>query len=70
MADKLYLKSQYDANTSPLTKYIVETSLREPQFLQKLREETGKLGRLAVMLVDPIESQFLRLLVGVSGAKR
>lgn len=65
------LKAMVHVNTDPIASYIWQNSVREPECLRKLREETeSKLGRLSRMLVDPPEAQFLRLLVGTSGAKR
>jgi len=71
MADPTHGKSYVHADTNPVTKYIWKHSLREPEFLVKIRDETlEKLGKRSIMLVDPIESQFLRFLIGASGAKR
>ena len=71
MADPTHGKSYVGVDSNPVTKYIWEHSLREPEFLVKIRDETlEKLGKRSVMLVDPIESQFLRFLIGASGAKR
>ena len=62
-------KKSYNDQGNPVTDYILENSLREPEFLLKLREETMKLPNCG-MLADPVEAQFLRLLVGAAGAKR
>ena len=69
MADKILQKS-YHGTGNPVTAYILENSLREPEFLLKLREETMTKLKESRMLVDPVEAQFLRLLVGAAGAKR
>ena len=68
MATKIHSKS-YSDTANPVMAYILENSLREPEFLLKLREETMKLPNCG-MLADPVEAQFLRLLVGAAGAKR
>ena len=71
MAEDSYGKSFLEAESNPVTKYIWENSLREPDSLRQIRDETKKsLGRASIMLVDPIESQFLRFLIGACGAKR
>ena len=49
--------------------YILETSLREPPVLARLREETAKMPR-GRMQVAPDQGQFLGLLVRLIGAKR
>lgn len=49
--------------------YILQSSLREPDALARLRQETAKLPR-AIMQVSPDQGQFLRLLVQMVGAKR
>ncbi|AXR64378.1 O-methyltransferase [Leptospira mayottensis] len=55
--------------TEKLEDYIFQNSVREPDFFQRLREETGKLAQ-ANMQISPEEGQFLRLLVQISGARR
>ncbi|TGN17045.1 SAM-dependent methyltransferase, partial [Leptospira mayottensis] len=55
--------------TEKLENYIFQNSVREPDFFQRLREETGKLAQ-ANMQISPEEGQFLRLLVQISGARR
>ena len=49
--------------------YILETSLREPEVLTRLREETARMPR-ARMQVAPDQGQFLGLLVRLIGARR
>ena len=49
--------------------YILETSLREPDILARLRSETATLPR-ARMQVSPDQGQLLGLLVQLTGAKR
>jgi len=49
--------------------YLVEHSVREPQVLRELREETAKLP-MALMQIGPDQGQFMALLVKLIGAKR
>ena len=71
MAESSYGKSFLKVGANPITDYIWEHSLREPEFLRKIRDETiSNLGQKSRMLVDPIESQFLRFLIASCGAKR
>ena len=49
--------------------YLHDVSLREPQVLARLREETAELP-LAVMQISPEQGQFMRLLTLLIGAKR
>ena len=50
--------------------YIQEHSLREPSVLKELREHTKANVPLAIMLTDPCESQFFRLLLNMLDAKK
>ena len=71
MADGTHGKSFLEVKTNPIKNYIWEQSLREPDFLRKIRDATlSNLGHDSIMLVDPIESQFLRFLIASCGAKR
>ena len=64
------MKSYFNKE-DPLMAYILDNSLREPTFLSELREETKtKTGVDIRMIVDPLEAQFLRLLLAAYGAKR
>ena len=49
--------------------YLLEVSLREPDVLRRLREETGRLEQ-AGMQISPEQGQFLALLVEIVGARR
>ncbi|MDX1624643.1 MAG: class I SAM-dependent methyltransferase [Gemmatimonadota bacterium] len=52
-----------------LREYVLEVSVREPEVLRRLREETaGREG--AAMQIAPEQGQFLRLLVKAVGAAR
>ncbi len=52
-----------------LQEYILATSLREPDILRRLREETAKLP-YAGMQIGPDQGQFMALLVELIGATR
>ena len=52
-----------------LYRYLVEHSVREPQVLRELREETTKLP-MAGMQIGPDQGQLMALLVKLMGAKR
>ena len=55
--------------TPRLQEYLLSVSLREPEVLQRLREETAKHPR-AGMQISPEQGQFMRLLIELMGAKR
>ena len=50
-------------------KYVVNTSVREPEVARRLREETQKLAN-AQMQIGPDQGQFMQLLVQLLRAKR
>ena len=52
-----------------LYQYLLSISLREPEILTKLRQETAA-HPLAMMQIDPDQGQFLALLVQLLGAKK
>ena len=52
-----------------LADYIQSISLREPDILRQLREETAKLS-MAQMQISPEQGQFMALLVQLMGAKK
>ena len=55
--------------TEALNEYIRSVSLREPEILQQLRDETADL-EMARMQISPEQGQFMALLVKVLGARR
>ncbi|WKJ92079.1 class I SAM-dependent methyltransferase [Methylomonas montana] len=55
--------------TDALYQYILSTSLREPEVLQQLREETAQHTH-SVMQIAPEQGQFMALLVELIGAKK
>jgi len=54
----------------PITKYIDANSSREPQVLKELREHTLKNVDMGIMLSDPVQCQFFRLLLNTLNAKK
>lgn len=53
--------------TNSFYQYILDNSLREPELLRQLREETYELD-VAGMQIAPEQGQFMQLLVRLSGA--
>ncbi|HXV25808.1 MAG TPA: class I SAM-dependent methyltransferase [Alphaproteobacteria bacterium] len=53
-----------------LYRYLIENSLREPDLLHRLREETARMAEVAVMQIAPEQGQFMGLLVQLMGARR
>jgi predicted O-methyltransferase YrrM len=54
--------------TEDLTAYVRSVSLREPEVLTRLREETAKLPN-AIMQISPEQGQFMGMLIRLLGAK-
>jgi predicted O-methyltransferase YrrM len=57
------------ALSDPLYEYLLRTSIREPEILRRLREETAGLEE-AGMQISPEVGQLLALLVRLMGARR
>jgi predicted O-methyltransferase YrrM len=55
--------------SEPLYNYLASVSLREPEILKRLRQETRHV-RLSGMQVSPEQGQFMALLVRLMGAKK
>jgi predicted O-methyltransferase YrrM len=55
--------------TDDLYGYMLQTSLREPEVLKRLRDETASHPR-AGMQISPEQGQFMQLLVKLLGARR
>ncbi len=55
--------------TEPLYRYLLSVSLREPEILQRLREETSR-DAMAEMQISPEQGQLMSLLVKLMGAAR
>ncbi len=54
--------------TEQIYAYLLNNSLREPDVLRRLREETVASNPLAVMAVSPVQGQFMTLLIKLIGA--
>jgi predicted O-methyltransferase YrrM len=50
--------------------YLLENSLREPDLLRRLREDTARLTEWSGMQIAPEQGQFMGLLVQLLGARR
>jgi predicted O-methyltransferase YrrM len=50
--------------------YLVENSVREPDLLRRLREETARLTEWSGMQIAPEQGQFMALLVQLLGARQ
>ena len=55
--------------TEPLYDYLLAVSLREPEILRKLRDETATMPN-AGLQISPDQGQFLRFLIKMLGARR
>jgi predicted O-methyltransferase YrrM len=57
------------AVTDQIHRYLLETTVQEPELLARLREETMKMPR-ARMQIAPEQGQLMRLLVALTSARR
>jgi predicted O-methyltransferase YrrM len=55
--------------TRAIEAYIRDVSLREPEILARLRDETSR-DEWAIMQISPVQGQFMALLVEMLGARR
>lgn len=62
------MSNQFLALTEILYAYILNHSLREPEVLRRLREETEASNPLAIMAISPVQGQFMMLLLRLIGA--
>src|SRR5574341_890925 len=62
------MSNSFLALTEQLYAYLMNNSLREPDVLRRLREETVASNPLAAMAVSPVQGQFMMLLVKLIGA--
>jgi predicted O-methyltransferase YrrM len=53
-----------------LYKWLEANSLREPDVLRRLREETAATNPMAIMAISPVQGQFLMLLLKLTRAVR
>lgn len=63
------MSSQTIGLDQQLHSYLLSNSVREPEILQKLREETANHPR-AIMQISPEQGQFMRLIVELMRAKK
>lgn len=56
--------------TDELYEYIQQNSVREPDMLRRLREETLQMGNISRMQIAPEQGQFMALLLELMQAKR
>ena len=63
------MSRQTEKLTDELYDYLLSVSLREPDVLRRLREETGKLedGR---MQISPDQGQFMAVLIELMGVRK
>jgi caffeoyl-CoA O-methyltransferase len=62
------MSNTFLALTEAIYAYIMNNSLREPDVLRRLREETNASNPMAVMAVSPVQGQFMMLLIKLIGA--
>ena len=62
------MSNNFLALTDHLYAYILNNSLREPEVLRRLREETAATNPHAVMAISPVQGQFMMLLLKLMGA--
>jgi predicted O-methyltransferase YrrM len=53
-----------------LYQYLIENSLREPELLRRLREETARATERSNMQIAPEQGQFMAMLVQLVGVRR
>ncbi|HVY06187.1 MAG TPA: class I SAM-dependent methyltransferase [Burkholderiales bacterium] len=63
------MSNQILSLTPALHAYLVAHSVREPEILRRLREETAGLS-MSMMQIGPEQGQFMQLLVRLIGARR
>ena len=56
--------------TYELADYLRSVAVREPEVLVRLREETQRTVRAAMMQITPEQGAFMRMLIGMLGARR
>lgn len=62
------MSNDFLALTETLYAWLQANSLREPDLLRQLREETAATNPHAIMAISPVQGQFLRLLLKLTGA--
>ena len=64
------MSNNFLALTETLYTYMLNNSLREPDMLRRLREETAATNPHAVMAISPVQGQFMMLLLTLMGAAK
>ncbi len=64
------MSNEFLALTEQLYAYILNNSLREPDVLRRLREETLATNPMAIMAISPVQGQFMMFLLKLIGAKK
>lgn len=64
------MSNEFLALTEILYAYMLNNSLREPEVLKKLREETTATNSHAIMAISPVQGQFMMLLLKLIGAAK
>lgn len=64
------MSNNFLALTEQLYAYMLNNSLREPDVLCRLREETAATNPHAIMAISPVQGQFMTLLLKLMGAAK
>ncbi|MBP6820675.1 MAG: class I SAM-dependent methyltransferase [Acidobacteria bacterium] len=64
------MSNEFLALSELIYAYILNNSLREPDVLRRLREETQANNPMALMAISPVQGQFMMLLLKLIGAKK
>jgi len=64
------MSNQFLALSEVLYAYILNNSLREPEVLRRLREETEATNPHAIMSISPVQGQFMMLLLKLISAAK
>lgn len=64
------MSNKFLALTELIYAYIMNNSLREPDVLRRLREETEATNPHAIMAISPVQGQFMMLLLKLISAKK
>jgi len=64
------MSNDFLALTETLYAYMLNNSLREPDVLRRLREETTATNPHAIMAISPVQGQFMMLLLKLIGAAK
>lgn len=64
------MSNEFLALSELIYAYIMNNSLREPDVLRRLREETEANNPMAIMAISPVQGQFMMLLLKLIGAKK